>query len=285
MIVFFGEGRLGNQLFQYAFMKSFAKKDEMILTCNFEEFKKIFISKDKIININNKYLKFIIRKYIVYFFIVLSKARIINSYKQDMMGSGQYLIDGSGVSYLKGLFPITFVYQGYFQSEKFINRDISELKIKKYYLEKARDCLRDINENYQKVFVHIRRGDYVNAEYLGIKGVDLPVSYYKNLIAYFDSKIKNPFFIFLSDDRNFVKYYFEDVKNKIISNNSMGVDFAIMTLCDHGILSNSSFSWWGSYLMEERGEIFAPKYWFGFKSKIEFPIDVIPSYAKEADVL
>ena len=33
--------------------------------------------------------------------------------------------------------------------------------------------------------------------------------------------------------------------------NSMFVDFAIMMLCDAGI-SNSSFSWWGAYLMKSK---------------------------------
>jgi hypothetical protein len=59
----------------------------------------------------------------------------------------------------------------------------------------------------------------------------------------------------------------------------MYVDFCILTLCDGGIMSNSTFAWWGGFLMK-KGPLIAPKYWFGFKSKVEFPRGISPSFAE-----
>ena len=94
------------------------------------------------------------------------------------------------------------------------------------------------------------------------------------------------YFIFLSDEPEFIEKEFEYLENKIISRNSYEVDFAIMTLCNGAILSPSSFGWWGSYLMKNRDVVFAPKYWLGFESKMEFPCSSrnSPSYSIEIDV-
>jgi hypothetical protein len=57
-----------------------------------------------------------------------------------------------------------------------------------------------------------------------------------------------------------------------------------MTQCKSAILSPSSFGWWGSYMMKERDIIFAPKYWLGFSSKIEYHEQGVPDYSKEIEV-
>ncbi len=115
--------------------------------------------------------------------------------------------------------------------------------------------------------MHIRLGDYSKFKVFG-KEVLLPMEYYKKLINWFLENRKDVVFIFLSDQPDLIEKKFGWLANKIVSYNSMFVDFAIMTLCDAGILSPSSFSWWGSYLMKNRDVVFAPKYWLGFNSKI-----------------
>ena len=148
---------------------------------------------------------------------------------------------------------------------------MNDIILKSQHLKKANNLLADIPSNKHKVFVHIRRIDYINESCFGIKGLTLPLSYYKNCIRWFEDNIENPFFVFLSDDTEFVEYCFNDIENKVIFNNEIGVDFAIMVLCKSGIISNSSFSWWGAYLMKERYQVFAPKYWMGYKSHKENP--------------
>ena len=43
------------------------------------------------------------------------------------------------------------------------------------------------------------------------------------------------------------------------------VDLCLMSLCTGGIIANSSFSWWGAWLQNDRGKIIAPnpEKWFG----------------------
>ena len=40
---------------------------------------------------------------------------------------------------------------------------------------------------------------------------------------------------------------FAYIKNKYISENNQYIDFTLMTLCDYGIMSNSTFSYWGVF--------------------------------------
>ena len=54
------------------------------------------------------------------------------------------------------------------------------------------------------------------------------------------------------------------IDNIYYSNNSEEIDLCLLTLCDHLILSNSSFSWWGAYLNQNPNKIvIGPKRWFG----------------------
>lgn len=285
MIFFFGEGRLGNQIFQYAFIKNFLKRRELLVTCNFKEILLMFDVEDRIINFKNKYLGIYCRKILAIILQCLGKIRVISSIYVPREKIGFY--DRSTTKYVhkKGLLNITYIYPDYFQSEEYFDQsNIKELSIKKLYLEEAREFLRKLPKG-EKIFVHIRRGDYKKFKVLGKVGACLPESYYKNLIVMLSEKYKNNvIFIFLSDDREYVRSNYGWVKNKVISEESVYVDFAIMTLCSGGILSNSSLSWWGGYLAEDRGEMYAPKYWLGFKSKIEIARKGSPSYAKLEEV-
>ena len=181
---------------------------------------------------------------------------------------------------------ITFVKLGFFQSEIFFDKSLTNnLKFKEVYLITATELLNSIPNNCHKIFVHIRRNDYKNFTVCG-QSTLLPMSFYKDQIEWFMQNRKDCFFIFLGDETKFLSEEFRYVENKIISSNlHYGTDLAIMTQCNSGILSPSSFGWWGSYMMEERDTVFAPKFWLGFRSKIEYQPQGVPSYSKEVEIV
>lgn len=289
MILFFADGRLGNQIFQYAFLNTIAKKnDEQIIVSGFEELKEVFEIND-IINLNkkNRWLRVFLHRICKPIFCFLSNKKIISSISvnhEHVME--KYRREMTTYSKNKGFFTsFTFVKLGFFQSEAFFDKKIvKQLIIKEKYLNKANNFLKSIPSNQNKIFIHIRRGDYKNFPVYG-KSTLLPISYYKEQINWFLKNKEKCFFVFLSDEPEFVKKEFKHIDNKLISSdNSVGVDLAIMTLCNNAILSPSSFGWWGSYLMKNRDVVFAPKYWLGFNSELEYHKNSDPVFAKKITI-
>lgn len=288
MIIFLADGRLGNQIFQYVFLKTIQKNNEKIVVSGFEDLKEVFEVNDFInINKKNRWIRvflFRICKPILHFLsdkklissIAINHEKILEKYRRETI---TYTQETGFLNF------ITFVKLGFFQSDKFFDEKIAnKLNIKNLYLNKADEVLKLVPENSNKIFVHIRRGDYKDHTVYG-KSTLLPLNYFKEQIEWFIKNKENPFFIFLSDEPELIEKEFEFIANKLISyNNHYGTDLAIMTKCNSAILSPSSFGWWGSYLMKDRDIVFAPKYWLGFSAKIEYQSQGIPSYSKKVEV-
>ena len=101
------------------------------------------------------------------------------------------------------------------------------------------------------VSLHFRYGDYTKNALLG--GI-CTYQYYKKAIKYVKDKCQDCIFIVFSDDIRFVKKsaeLFNDVECCFVDwNNGENsyLDMMLMSLCDHNIIANSSFSWWGAWL-------------------------------------
>ena len=85
MIFFLADGRLGNQIFQFAFLKTIAKKNETIFCVNMKKLFETFdINANNIVNVNGRYSIFLIRKFIIpYLLIPLSNLRLFGNIKQN----------------------------------------------------------------------------------------------------------------------------------------------------------------------------------------------------------
>jgi hypothetical protein len=281
MIIHYAYGQLGNQLFQYSFLKTVARPKETIVTSNFESLMKLIDLPDNRII----FIKHAIFKYAVPILKALALARIVSSYRVNTNTRDGVFFELDTFTCRKGLLPVQVIFPGYFQSESFFNPEkIKDMAIKDSHIEEARKLTGNISGEHNKIFVHVRRGDYLTCDFHGLGDVTLPVSYYLKQVDWFKKNVSNPFFVFLTNDASYVDANFSDVGPKIISNGSLYVDLAIMTLCDGAILSNSSFSWWGAYFMQKRTKVFAPRYWLGFKKKIEIPTGIFPAFAEAVDV-
>jgi len=283
MILFLADGRFGNQIFQYMFLKTLQKDNKHIVVSGFEDLISILDIKD-IVNFNkkNKWIRGAFFRVLKPFLLYLADKKIISSVQvvhENVLNI--YKRESTEYIYTEGFFKnLTFVKLAFFQSESFFDEKlINCLQIKNKFILNAQDFLHDFTNKY-KVFVHIRRGDYKDYKVYG-KSTLLPMEYFHKQIQWFLANKQNPCFIFLSDEPEFIEKEFDYLDNKVISKNSYEVDFAIMTLCNGAILSPSSFAWWGSYLMKDRDLVFVPKYWLGFSAKEEYHKKPLASYMRE----
>lgn len=140
-------------------------------------------------HILNKYFVFLIRKYIKpYLLDILAKYKIVGYIRQDMEKNIAYPSIQEG----KGILPIRLVESHFFQSQNLFNDGAIDFLIKDSYLIRAQEFLSDIPYDTTPVFVHVRRGDYINEVYMGEKGLDLPRRYYIDAINIIEFTIRTP---------------------------------------------------------------------------------------------
>ena len=201
----------------------------------------------------------------------LVKVRCISFYSDSDTGS---------YTYSKGVISSVTYVSGYFQNPSLLRNEVfSSLLPKKEHVDKARAILKKTNKN-KSVFVHIRRGDFVSTKgesgFLAYgKSVLLPLNYYKKAILKISITKEKVTFVFMSDDPNYVEENFSELQNTIITSESMEIDFVVASLCDGGILSASTFSFWASMIaMHVNGAtlpFYAPTYWLGHASETWYP--------------
>ena len=169
-----------------------------------------------------------------------------------------------------------YTVQGTFQSEKYF-KDNRENVLKWYTPRKAyRDKIEQINQAItapieKRCCIHIRRSDYHDmVEKDDGLGWILPIAYYKDALKQLPDDL---FYIIISDSPDFAEQVFADLPNKFISRgNQAVVDMFLLTLCQYNILANSTFSWWGGWLNNNKDKVvIAPKFNLGWPDNIWFP--------------
>lgn len=171
---------------------------------------------------------------------------------------------------------------GWWQTEKYFS-DIRDVLLKDFTLKqplsgKNKDVAGKIT-TANSVSIHIRRKDFVtNPKTNHIHGA-LPKEYYDKALAYISSRIENLALFVFSDDipwvRENLSFHFETVYIDW-NDKSPHEDIRLMSLCQHNIIANSAFSWWGAWLNPAKDKIvIAPKRWFANASKCDTK-DIIP---------
>ena len=268
MIVFFEDGRLGNQLFQYAALKELYP-NQRLLFFGFGALKQAIESVDAIIIENEKPPHFLTGDLYIYrLFSKLAKIRIIGTIQESRENSTYLIKKASGL-----IFNLHLLKPSYFQHQDVLEKINPSLRLNEDIFRKASDWLEEKvvkSSDQNLVFVHIRRGDYLtwpSREYPAV----LEKQWYIRAMDRMRAKVKNPIFLLLTDDPYYAKDCFGVQSDILISENDQLVDLALMSLCQHGILSASSFAWWGAWFSEKRssdeGIYMAPKYWGGHRKK------------------
>lgn len=158
---------------------------------------------------------------------------------------------------------------GYWQSEKYFNEyaDVirKEFTFKPDFVAQNIALSNNIAQT-NAVSLHVRRGDYVSNPKNGYIGV-CSLDYYSAAIDKICSAVSNSVFYIFSDDTDWVKSHLNLKNETVFVNHNKGLesynDMRLMSLCEHHIIANSSFSWWGAWLGANPDKIvIAPKKWF-----------------------
>jgi hypothetical protein len=97
------------------------------------------------------------------------------------------------------------------------------------------------------VSVHVRRTDYLNGVF-----VNPTLAYYESAFSHFGSTPVT--YLVFSDDLDWCRTAFGDRPDMVITaGNAPIVDMAAMSLCDHHVIANSSFGFWGAFLNRRPG--------------------------------
>ncbi len=119
------------------------------------------------------------------------------------------------------------------------------------------------------VCISIRRGDFLHPQYAG-KFYICDRTYIDKAIEKVKHLIDNPVLFFFSDDIKWVK---ENIKTDLPSHYESGNDpvwekLRLMYSCKHFVISNSTFSWWAQYLSRNENKIvISPDRWHNDDSK------------------
>ena len=160
--------------------------------------------------------------------------------------------------------------EGYFQSEKYFlhcaNDILKEFSVKDKYFKEAQFKLNKYRSNTDQIIsAHVRRVGHELPEYQHVHKYPDEL-YYQNAMDYFRSNFSNVLFLFFSDDIEWCKARFIGKDIVFSEDNSSIIDFSMMSICDHNIITHSSFSWWVAWLnnnvnkiiIAPRGDLFGP---------------------------
>ena len=143
----------------------------------------------------------------------------------------------------------TILFDGYFQNYAYITDDfINKLTF-------SEDIIKRVPFISDKVFIHIRGGDYVNHHVHDVRLKD----YYARAIRSFPKETE---FVISTNDISYTKSILDlnSIRHSIIEENEID-SLYLMSQCKGGICANSTFSWWGGFLNKDR-HIILPSKWF-----------------------
>jgi len=174
-------------------------------------------------------------------------------------------------------------YKGFWQNEKYfkeINDIVSaDLRFTTFSTNRNLELKDYLQKCKNSVSVHFRRADYteeINKSF----GV-LEIGYYEEALKRIENKI-GPLELFIfSDDLDWVKNNWQTNHKKVFVdwNDSSNIvdDLQLMSLCEHNIIANSTYSWWGAWLNKNSKKmVIGPKQWFADSNKNADASGILP---------
>tara|TARA_B100001964_G_scaffold118282_1_gene131736 strand:- start:987 stop:1841 length:855 start_codon:yes stop_codon:yes gene_type:complete len=259
-------GGLGNQLFQYAFADFLLRKNKKVKLDKFC-FDSYILHKCSIQKFNCK-IRFAswneVSKYYLLKNITFSNKLNFFSNKLYSMLSSIFIKGYISENHIKEKKYNNYTYfDGFWQNLNYFSTNRNSLikifKIKK--VSKSHHKLIDkIKKDKKSVAIHIR---VYSGKYSKFHG-NLGKSYYTKAINKINSEINKPFFYIFSNNQDAIekKINLKEINYKIIKKFKDFEDIISISTCRHQIISNSTFSWWGAWLNQNKNKIvIVPKKW------------------------
>jgi hypothetical protein len=161
--------------------------------------------------------------------------------------------------------------EGYFQSYKYFQSYYDTI-YKMLDIDKQKKTILPLSNLENTISLHFRLGDYKALQWCH---PIMTYEYYKKAISFIQNKdttVRNVFFFCEEEDietvmvtvnlliKDFHNLFFIRASNSLSDWEQM----LLMSCCNHNIIANSSFSWWGAYFNSNPNKIVCyPETWFG----------------------
>ena len=179
-----------------------------------------------------------------------------------------------------------FKLHGYFQSYKYFQSQQEKI-YKLIQIHKQREKIKHLYSKYfytssdtvipNIVALHFRIGDYKyirhnNLSYHHILSIDYYIAAIKGIMQKLNNQHLSILYFGEKQDENKIKGCIQQLKNVYPTIQFVQCSYTIsdwqqlllMSCCQHHIIANSTFSWWGAYFNDyENKLIFYPHKWFG----------------------
>jgi len=229
-------GRLGNQLFKYAVLFAITRTNHTWIP--------VILEDDNLDLVQNTFGTSLSIKIIDF--------NITNS---TTIHAG--LDADTTVKVLSNLPTVNLTLAGYFESHKYFAHVKDDLRKEFTFPRQIQDQVYNYfntitptiwnNKPFVRVGIHVRRTDQITEERQKMGYIPRPKGFYVHAMEYFKQKYNRVQIIVTSDDLAWCK---ENILSEHIeySTHNYTIDFAILSLSDHIIISFGTYSWWAGWL-------------------------------------
>ena len=274
-------GGLGNQMFQYALARRLSLQHDVSLKLDISQFETYKLRRYSL-NVFNIIEDFATENDIARIkgkgFVSSRRPieKLLPYYKRSCVYEKFSRFDPNILKSPKNLYLA-----GHWQSERYF-KEIEDIIRREFTMRFKPDANNErmimLIKSANAVSLHIRRADYVTKAATNQFHGTCSITYYQQAVETITRKVSSPHFFVFSDDILWAKENLTlKYPTEFISYNNNTKDFEdlrLMTNCNHHIIANSTFSWWGAWLSSNPNKIvIAPKKWFNNTSIMEFDVD------------
>lgn len=181
-------------------------------------------------------------------------------------------------------FPSDVYLTGFWQCERYFS-EISDIICREFTIKaplstQAGRWKNKILSSKNSVALTVRRGDYLVFEHARKNYGVCPVGYFKRCLDKLRREVGKLNIFISTDDFAWAKENLNDIGTCYYMDDVEGVAerLYLISLCNHHILPNSTFSWWGAWLSRNpEKKIFTPYPWFDRPKSDRNVREIIPS--------